>query len=45
MGRPKMTSKRQDRKLNAICLVNRKCTTKQVGKKGWKQESLFVIEQ
>lgn len=42
MGRPRKTSMRQDRKLKAICLENRKCATKQTD--GWKQDSVFVTE-
>uniref|UniRef100_A0A3Q0R5D0 Tc1-like transposase DDE domain-containing protein n=1 Tax=Amphilophus citrinellus TaxID=61819 RepID=A0A3Q0R5D0_AMPCI len=35
-GRPRKTSKRQDRRLKAICLENRKCTTKQMRNK-WEE--------
>ena len=31
-GRPQKTSKHQDRKIQAICLENRKCTTKQTNR-------------
>lgn len=33
MGRPSKTWKPQDRKLKAICLDNRNCTTKQMKNK------------
>uniref|UniRef100_A0A671WUZ7 Transposase Tc1-like domain-containing protein n=1 Tax=Sparus aurata TaxID=8175 RepID=A0A671WUZ7_SPAAU len=35
-GRPRKTSKRQDRKLKAVCLENRKCTAKQMRNK-WEE--------
>ena len=36
IGRPRKASKRQDRKLKAICLENRKCTAKQMRNKSQK---------
>uniref|UniRef100_A0A3B4YMY3 Transposase Tc1-like domain-containing protein n=1 Tax=Seriola lalandi dorsalis TaxID=1841481 RepID=A0A3B4YMY3_SERLL len=43
-GRPRKTSKRQDRKLKAICLENRKCTTKQMGNK-WAETGVNVCDR
>uniref|UniRef100_A0A673LMH6 Transposase Tc1-like domain-containing protein n=1 Tax=Sinocyclocheilus rhinocerous TaxID=307959 RepID=A0A673LMH6_9TELE len=43
-GRPRKTSKRQDRKLKAICLENRKCTTKQMKHK-WAETGVNVCDR
>uniref|UniRef100_A0A8C1NF85 Transposase Tc1-like domain-containing protein n=1 Tax=Cyprinus carpio TaxID=7962 RepID=A0A8C1NF85_CYPCA len=43
-GRPRKTSKRQDRKLKAICLENRKCTTKQMRNK-WAESGVHVCDR
>uniref|UniRef100_A0A672LFZ7 Transposase Tc1-like domain-containing protein n=1 Tax=Sinocyclocheilus grahami TaxID=75366 RepID=A0A672LFZ7_SINGR len=43
-GRPKKTSKRQDRKLKAICLEYRKCTTKQM-KNTWAETGVNVCDR
>uniref|UniRef100_A0A3Q3AU23 Tc1-like transposase DDE domain-containing protein n=1 Tax=Kryptolebias marmoratus TaxID=37003 RepID=A0A3Q3AU23_KRYMA len=43
-GRPRNTSKHQDRKLKAICLENRKCTTKQVRNK-WEETGVNVCDR
>uniref|UniRef100_A0A3B4Y4D5 Transposase Tc1-like domain-containing protein n=1 Tax=Seriola lalandi dorsalis TaxID=1841481 RepID=A0A3B4Y4D5_SERLL len=43
-GRPRKTSKRQDRKLKAICLENRKCTTKQMRNK-WTETGVDVCDR
>uniref|UniRef100_A0A3B5BLK5 Transposase Tc1-like domain-containing protein n=1 Tax=Stegastes partitus TaxID=144197 RepID=A0A3B5BLK5_9TELE len=40
-GRPRKTSKHQDRKLKAICLENRKCTAKQMRNK-WAETGVNV---
>lgn len=42
-GRPKKTSKHQDRKLPEICLENRNCTTQQMRNKWQKQETMGHI--
>uniref|UniRef100_A0A4W6EZN1 Transposase Tc1-like domain-containing protein n=1 Tax=Lates calcarifer TaxID=8187 RepID=A0A4W6EZN1_LATCA len=43
-GRPRKTSKRQDRKLKAICLENRKCTAKQMRNK-WEETGVNVCDR
>uniref|UniRef100_A0A4W6E0U1 Transposase Tc1-like domain-containing protein n=1 Tax=Lates calcarifer TaxID=8187 RepID=A0A4W6E0U1_LATCA len=43
-GRPRKTSKRQDRKLKAICLDNRKCTAKQMRNK-WEETGVNVCDR
>uniref|UniRef100_A0A3Q2ZWT6 Transposase Tc1-like domain-containing protein n=1 Tax=Kryptolebias marmoratus TaxID=37003 RepID=A0A3Q2ZWT6_KRYMA len=43
-GRPRKTSKRQDRKLKAICLENRICTTKLMRNK-WEETGVNVCDQ
>uniref|UniRef100_A0A671NXU9 Uncharacterized protein n=1 Tax=Sinocyclocheilus anshuiensis TaxID=1608454 RepID=A0A671NXU9_9TELE len=43
-GRPRKTSKRKDRKLKAICLENRKCTTKQMKHK-WAETGVNVCDR
>jgi transposase len=43
-GRPRKTSKRQDRKLRAICLKNRKCTTKQM-RNEWEETGVKVCDR
>uniref|UniRef100_A0A4W6E2X4 Transposase Tc1-like domain-containing protein n=1 Tax=Lates calcarifer TaxID=8187 RepID=A0A4W6E2X4_LATCA len=40
----KKTSKRQDRKLKAICLENRKCTAKQMRNK-WEETGVNVCDR
>uniref|UniRef100_A0A4W6BLW5 Transposase Tc1-like domain-containing protein n=1 Tax=Lates calcarifer TaxID=8187 RepID=A0A4W6BLW5_LATCA len=40
----KVTSKRQDRKLKAICLENRKCTAKQMRNK-WEETGVNVCDR
>ena len=44
MGKPWKTSKRQDRKLKAICLDKRKCTTKQMKDK-WVETGVNVCDR
>uniref|UniRef100_A0A3B5AUW2 Transposase Tc1-like domain-containing protein n=1 Tax=Stegastes partitus TaxID=144197 RepID=A0A3B5AUW2_9TELE len=43
-GKPRKTSKCQDRKLQAICLENRKCTTKQMRNK-WAETGVNVSKR
>ncbi|CAJ0940514.1 unnamed protein product [Ranitomeya imitator] len=43
-GRPRKTSKLQDRKLKAICLQNRKCTTKQM-RNEWVETGVNVCDR
>uniref|UniRef100_A0A672Y5E8 Transposase Tc1-like domain-containing protein n=1 Tax=Sphaeramia orbicularis TaxID=375764 RepID=A0A672Y5E8_9TELE len=43
-GRPRKTSNRQDRKLKAICLENRKCTAKQMRNK-WEEAGVNVCDR
>uniref|UniRef100_A0A3B4ZVY6 Transposase Tc1-like domain-containing protein n=1 Tax=Stegastes partitus TaxID=144197 RepID=A0A3B4ZVY6_9TELE len=43
-GRPRKTSKRQDRKLKATCLENRKCTAKQMRNK-WAETGANVSKR
>uniref|UniRef100_A0A3B1JCI9 Tc1-like transposase DDE domain-containing protein n=1 Tax=Astyanax mexicanus TaxID=7994 RepID=A0A3B1JCI9_ASTMX len=43
-GRPRKTSKRQDKQLKAICLENRKSTTKQMKHK-WEEAGANVCDQ
>uniref|UniRef100_A0A3B5M232 Transposase Tc1-like domain-containing protein n=1 Tax=Xiphophorus couchianus TaxID=32473 RepID=A0A3B5M232_9TELE len=43
-GRPRKTSKRQDKQLKAICLENRKSTTKQMKHK-WEEVGVNVCDR
>ncbi|CAJ0967742.1 unnamed protein product [Ranitomeya imitator] len=43
-GRPRKTSKRQNRKLKAICLQNRKYTTKQM-RNEWEETGVIVCDR
>uniref|UniRef100_A0A672G6V0 Transposase Tc1-like domain-containing protein n=1 Tax=Salarias fasciatus TaxID=181472 RepID=A0A672G6V0_SALFA len=43
-GRPRKTSKRQDKQLKAIYLENRKCTTRQMKKK-WEEAGVNVCDR
>ncbi|CAI9583149.1 unnamed protein product, partial [Staurois parvus] len=43
-GRPRKTSKRQDRKLKAICLENSICTAKQMRNK-WAEAGVNVCDR
>lgn len=43
-GRPRKTSKRHDKQLKAICLENRRCTTRQMKKK-WEEAGVKVCDR